>query len=131
MLIFVGISILNVVLATIKSIVTIKGSKLSASLLNGIYFGYYNIVMIFTVASDNGLTVFQKVVITALTNFVGVFLVKLGIIVFYIGKKTVDGAHIIAAEHNFIEFDFLQIFRCKHIFLLVEMVQRRSSIRAS
>jgi uncharacterized protein YebE (UPF0316 family) len=75
MLIFIAVSILNVILATVKSIVTIKGSKLSASLMNGIYFGYYNIVMIFTVAS-NGLTTLDKVLITALTNFVGVYIVK-------------------------------------------------------
>ena len=109
MLVFILVSILNVVLATIKSIVTIKGSKLSASLMNGIYFGYYNVVMIITVASDNGLTMFQKVAITALTNFIGVYLVKWLEELFtkdklWLIKMTVRGNHTKALHYELEEF---------------------------
>lgn len=71
--IFIGLSIINVVFSTIKSITTIKSSPLVASLISSIYYGYYNIVLIYTVSD---FPLWQKVLITALCNFVGVFIVK-------------------------------------------------------
>ena len=71
--IFVGLSIINVVFSTIKSITTIKSSPLVASLISAIYYGYYNVVLIYTVSN---FPLWQKVLITALCNFVGVFIVK-------------------------------------------------------
>ena len=46
--IFVGLSIINVVFSTIKSITTIKSSPLVASLVSAVYYGYYNVVLIST-----------------------------------------------------------------------------------
>lgn len=71
--IFIGLSIVNVVFSTIKSITTIKSSPLVASLISSVYYGYYNVVLIYTVSD---FPLWQKVLITALCNFVGVFIVK-------------------------------------------------------
>ena len=72
---FVGLSIVNVVFSTIRSIVTINGNKIVASLISGGYFAFYNIMMIYTVAD---FPMWQKCVITFVCNVVGVFLVKWG-----------------------------------------------------
>ena len=75
LLVFVGLSIVNVVFSTVRSIVTINGSKTVASLLSGGYFAFYNIMMIYTVAD---FPMWQKCVITFVCNVIGVFLVKWG-----------------------------------------------------
>lgn len=75
LLTFIVLSIINVVFSTIRSIVTINGSKLSASLLSGAYFAFYNIMMIYTVAE---FPMWQKCLITFICNVVGVWLVKWG-----------------------------------------------------
>ena len=75
LLVFVGLSIVNVVFSTVRSIVTINGSKTVASLLSGGYFAFYNIMMIYTVAD---FPMWQKCVITFVCNVVGVYLVKWG-----------------------------------------------------
>ena len=72
---FFGLSMVNVVFATIKSIMTIKGGKLSASLISGAYFSFYNIVMQYTVAD---FPMWQKCFITFICNVIGVYLVKWG-----------------------------------------------------
>jgi hypothetical protein len=72
-MIFIGLSIVNVVFSTIKSIVTIKGSPFVASLISALYYGYYNIVLIYTVAD---FPLWQKVIVTFGCNLVGVFAVK-------------------------------------------------------
>lgn len=71
---FVGLSIVNVIFSTIRSIATIKGGKWIASIMNAGYFGYYNIVMFYMVSDDFSL--WLKALITALCNLVGVFIVK-------------------------------------------------------
>ena len=75
LMVFVGLSIVNVVFSTIRSIVTINGNKVVASLISGGYFAFYNIMMIYTVAD---FPMWQKCVITFVCNVVGVFLVKWG-----------------------------------------------------
>ena len=75
LLVFIGLSIVNVVFSTIRSIVTINGSKTVASLISGGYFAFYNIMMIYTVAD---FPMWQKCVITFVCNVVGVFFVKWG-----------------------------------------------------
>lgn len=71
--IFIGLSIVNVVFSTIKSITTIKSSPLVASLVSAGYYGLYTVVLIYTVSD---FPLWQKVLITALCNFMGVFIVK-------------------------------------------------------
>mgnify|MGYP007057682602 FL=1 len=75
LLVFVGLSIVNVVFSTIRSIITINGNKWTASLLSGGYFAFYNIMMIYTVAD---FPMWQKCLITFVCNVVGVWLVKWG-----------------------------------------------------
>lgn len=74
-LIFTILTVINVVFSTIKSILTISGNKWIASAISAFYYGYYNIVLIYTVAD---FPMWQKVTVTALCNLVGVFLVKWG-----------------------------------------------------
>ena len=71
--VFFTLSIINVVFATIKSLVTINGGKAVASFISGGYFAFYNIMMVYTVAD---FPMWQKCVITFVCNVVGVFLVK-------------------------------------------------------
>ena len=73
-LIFTLLQFANVIFSTIRSILTIKGSKMTATLSNALYFGYYTIVLVFTVQN---FPLWIKVLVTTLTNFVGVYLVKL------------------------------------------------------
>lgn len=71
--IFIALSIVNVVFSTIRSIVTIKGGKGLASFISGAYFAFYNIMLIYTVAD---FPMWQKCVITFACNVVGVWIVK-------------------------------------------------------
>lgn len=73
LIIFIVLSIINVVASTIRSIVTINGGKLTASLISGAYFAFYNIMVIYTVAD---FPMWQKCVITFACNVIGVFIVK-------------------------------------------------------
>ena len=75
LIIFVLLSIVNVIFSTIKSIATIKSGPWVASIVSALYYGYYNIVLIYTVAD---FPLWQKVVVTAGCNLVGVFIVKYG-----------------------------------------------------
>lgn len=65
------LQITNVILATIKSIVTIKGSKLSAALMNALSYSVNIIVVIYTVMD---FSIWIKILITAITNFAGTYL---------------------------------------------------------
>ena len=71
--VFFALSLVNVVFATIKTLVTIKGGKLVASIISGGYFAFYNIMMVYTVAD---FPMWQKCLITFLCNVVGVYVVK-------------------------------------------------------
>lgn len=71
--VFIALSIINVIFSTIRTIMTVNGTKLSASLLSGGYFAFYNVMMIYTVAD---FPMWQKCVITFVCNVIGVFVVK-------------------------------------------------------
>ena len=73
--VFIALNVVNVIIQTVKSIVTINGSKWSASIINAVAYGIYTIVVVFMNA--DGLGLFWKAVIIGLTNLVGVFVVKL------------------------------------------------------
>ena len=74
LIIFIVLTILNVVIQTIKSIATIKCGKVVASLVNAVAYGLYTYVVFFT-ASD-GIDLHAKALITAFANLVGVYVVK-------------------------------------------------------
>lgn len=73
-LLFALCTAVNVILSTIKSILTVKGGKFSASFINAITYGFYSYVIVLT--SADGMPIWAKMVITAVCNFVGVYLVK-------------------------------------------------------
>lgn len=72
-IIFLALSIVNVIGSTFRSLVTIKGNKYVASLANALYFAFYNIVLIYTTMEFSLIT---KCIITFATNLIGVFIVK-------------------------------------------------------
>jgi uncharacterized protein YebE (UPF0316 family) len=74
LIIFIVLTILNVVIQTIKSIATIKCGKWVAALVNAVAYGLYTYVIFFT--SCEGLDLHAKALITAFANLVGVFVVK-------------------------------------------------------
>lgn len=71
---FILFNILNVVIQTVKSIVTIKCNKYVASLVNAIAYGLYTYIVVLTVCD---LPLWTKVIVVALANLIGVFVVKL------------------------------------------------------
>lgn len=73
-LLFALCTAVNVILSTIKSILTVKGGKFSASFINAITYGFYSYVIVLT--SADGMSIWVKMAITAVCNFVGVYLVK-------------------------------------------------------
>lgn len=73
LLTFTILTIINVVFSTIKSIATVKSSPLTASVISAVYYGYYNLVLLYTVAD---FSIYWKVFITFACNFIGVYAVK-------------------------------------------------------
>lgn len=73
-LLFTLCTAVNVILSTIKSILTVNGGKVSASLINAITYGFYSYVIVLT--SADGMPIWLKMAITAVCNFVGVYFVK-------------------------------------------------------
>ena len=70
---FIFFNILNVVIQTIKSIVTIKCNKWVAAIVNAVAYGLYTYIVVLT-ASD--IDLWFKIIVVALANLVGVFIVK-------------------------------------------------------
>ena len=71
---FIILNIVNVIIQTVKSIATIKCGKGCAAAVNAIAYGFYTIVVVYTVCD---LPLWLKVVVVAICNLVGVFIVKL------------------------------------------------------
>lgn len=74
LIMFIVLSIVNVILQTVKSICTVKCGKGIAALVNAIAFGLYTVVIVYTNAD---FPLWEKVLITSLVNLVGVYIVKL------------------------------------------------------
>lgn len=72
--VFIVLNIVNVVIQTAKSIITINGTKWSASIVNAVAYGLYTIVVVFMTAE--GLGLFWKAIIIGLANLIGVYVVK-------------------------------------------------------
>lgn len=70
---FIVFNVLNVIIQTIKSIVTIKCGKVLASLVNAIAYGLYTYIVVLTMAD---LPLLLKCIIVALCNLIGVYVVK-------------------------------------------------------
>ena len=74
LILFIILSIVNVILNTIKSIITVNGGKFGAALINAITFFVYTYVIIYT---NCELPMLTKAIITGVVNFIGVYIVKL------------------------------------------------------
>lgn len=70
---FAIFNVINVIIQTIKSIVTIKCNKYIAAVVNAVAYGLYTYIVVLT-ASD--LDLWFKISVTAAANLVGVFVVK-------------------------------------------------------
>ena len=70
---FIILSIVNVILQTIKSIATMKCGKTLAAIVNAVAFGLYTVVLVYT---NCDLPLYLKAIIVALCNLVGVWIVK-------------------------------------------------------
>lgn len=73
LVLFIILNIANVIIQTVKSIATVKCGKLMAAVANAAAYGLYTIVLVYMVCD---LPLWQKVLIVAGANFIGVFVVK-------------------------------------------------------
>ena len=75
LLLFIICTFANVVLSTIKSVMTIKGGKVSAAVWNALAFGLYSYIVVLTATAP--ISTLGKVLVTVGCNLVGVYGVKL------------------------------------------------------
>lgn len=73
MISFVIFNVINVIIQTIKSIVTIKCNKYVAAVVNAVAYGLYTYIVVLTASN---LDLWFKISVTAAANLVGVFVVK-------------------------------------------------------
>lgn len=73
-LIFIIATIINVTLSTIRSICTIKCGKWLSAISNAICYGFYPLIVMLT-AKDT-VTILANMAITAIVNFVCVWIIK-------------------------------------------------------
>ena len=73
LLIFIVLNVVNVIIQTIKSLVTVKCGKGMAAIVNAVAYGLYTIVTIYMLCD---LPLYTKAAIVALCNLVGVWVVK-------------------------------------------------------
>ena len=71
---FVILNFINVLVNTARSLVTIKGGKWIASVMNAICYGYYTVIIVITATYEMPLII--KCFAVAFVNFVGVFTIK-------------------------------------------------------
>ena len=74
-LIFTLATIVNVTLSTIRSICTIKGGKWISAITNAVCYGFYPLIVMLT--AQGTVEIIVNMAITALANFVCVYIIKL------------------------------------------------------
>jgi hypothetical protein len=72
---FALMTVINVTLSTIRSLCTIKGGKWLSATTNAICYGFYPLIVMLTAKGTVGIVV--NMIITAIANFVCVWLIKL------------------------------------------------------
>ena len=70
---FVILTVVNVILQTARTIITVKGGLFWSSVISSIAFGFYTIMIVWTICD---LPMWLKATITAMANFAGTYLVK-------------------------------------------------------
>lgn len=76
-ILFVVLQLVNVVLQTLKSIITVKGTTTQSALMNAIAYGVYTVIIVFTAGTFTGdyLTdLIIKIAVTMGTNLIGVYI---------------------------------------------------------
>lgn len=73
-IVFIIANIINVIIQTIKSLCTVKCGKIVAAVVNAIAYGFYTYVIVLTVCD---LSLWLKIIVVAICNLVGVYVVKL------------------------------------------------------
>ena len=71
---FALMTIINVTLSTIRSLCTIKGGKWLSATTNAICYGFYPLIVMLT--AKGTVTILVNMIITALANFICVWLIK-------------------------------------------------------
>jgi uncharacterized protein YebE (UPF0316 family) len=74
LLIFILLNVANVIIQTAKSLLTVNGGKVVASIANAVAYGLYTIVLIYMTCD---LSTWVKALIVAVCNLIGVYIVKL------------------------------------------------------
>lgn len=72
-IVFIILNIINVILQTIKSLLTTKGGKVSASVMNAVAYAVYTVVLVYMTCE---LSTIAKALIVGGCNLVGVYIVK-------------------------------------------------------
>lgn len=72
-LFFIGLNIVNVILQTVKSLLTTKGNKWTAAIGNAVAYGLYTVLLVYMTCD---LSLWAKVLVVGGCNLVGVFVVK-------------------------------------------------------
>ena len=110
-LIFTLATIVNVVLNTIRSIVTIKCGKWISATANAVCYGFYPLIVMLT-AKDT-VTIVVNMIITAIANFVCVWIIK------FIEKKAekdklwkVEMAIPYINERTLVDIDYTLTLNC-------------------
>lgn len=74
-LLFTIATIINIILSTIRSLCTIKGGKMVSAITNAVCYGFYPLIVMLT-AKDT-VSIITNMAITAIANFVCVYVIKL------------------------------------------------------
>lgn len=75
LILFIILSLVNVIVSTLKSIITIKGTTLQAACINAFSYGINTVIVVFTAGEFTGdytTDLIIKICSSAVTNFVGV-----------------------------------------------------------
>ena len=73
LVLFIVLTVVNVILNTARTIITVKGGLFWSSFIAAVAFGFYVVVIVYTVCD---LPLWMKAVVTAAANFVGTYFVK-------------------------------------------------------
>ena len=119
MLVFIVLNVVNVILQTVKSLVTNKGNKYTASIMNAVAYGLYTVVLVYMTCE---LSTTAKALIVGTCNLIGVYIVKsleektakrrIYKIEFTVSRETKE--KMLAAEnfdsYNYIDVDGFSVF---------------------
>lgn len=99
---FALMTVINVTLSTIRSLCTIKGGKWLSAITNSVCYGFYPLIVMLT--AKGTVTIWVNMIITAVANFVCVWLIKFveekaGKDKLWLVKITIPKEHFEKAKH--------------------------------